>query len=556
MRPFTSLVLLGLLASCTSEAAESGVAPGNDSILARDLRADLFFLAGDGMRGRLTNTPENALAAEYIKSRFEHMGLEPAAAEGSYFQNYDLMTMTLGDGANSLEVSGIEEEPTELQPGEDYYPLSFSATGSARGGVVYAGFGITARERGHNDYSRGDIEGKIVLVLEREPGVNDPTSPFDGVVTAEASRTWRKALFAQQRGAVGILFVRDVHNRADGTDYARAHQQQWLSPPRRIPRYTLASWMDQVQIPAAQISATLAEQLVAGTGRTLEELARAAETSGGIEPVPLPGPVVELSVAVDRHRIPDRNVVAKIEGSDPDVSNEVVIICAHYDHDGATDAEIRNGADDDGSGTVALLEIAEAYAMAAESGNWPRRTVLFAAWNTEERGLLGAWAYTENPLWPLTDTVAVLNMDMVGRNEEVPEGQGGGGRFRGLEVQTAESNANAINVLGYTYSSDMVSEVERANERHGLELRFRYDDNVSQLLRRSDHWPFLQQGVPAVWMHTGLHPDYHRAGDRPERINYQKMESIARMVHQASWNLAQQDSRPMLDRDLENRDRD
>jgi Zn-dependent M28 family amino/carboxypeptidase len=151
----------------------------------------------------------------------------------------------------------------------------------------------------------------------------------------------------------------------------------------------------------------------------------------------------------------------------------------------------------------------------------------------------------------MADTVAVLNMDMVGRNEEVPEGPGGGSRFRGLEVQTAESNNNAINILGYTYSADMASEAELANERHGLDLRFRYDNNVSQLLRRSDHWPFLQMGVPAVWMHTGLHPDYHRAGDRPERINYEKMETIARMVHQMSWNLAQQDSRPGLNRDLE-----
>ena len=135
-------------------------------------------------------------------------------------------------------------------------------------------------------------------------------------------------------------------------------------------------------------------------------------------------------------------------------------------------------------------------------------------------------------------------MDMVGRNEEVPEG---GRRFRGLEVQTAQSNANAINVLGYTYTPDLATAVQSANRDHGLELKFRYDNNISQLLRRSDHWPFLQMGVPAVWLHTGLHPDYHRTGDRPERIEYEKMARIARMVHQASWNLAQQDGRPALE---------
>jgi Zn-dependent M28 family amino/carboxypeptidase len=140
--------------------------------------------------------------------------------------------------------------------------------------------------------------------------------------------------------------------------------------------------------------------------------------------------------------------------------------------------------------------------------------------------------------------VAVLNMDMIGRNEAVEAG--GGTRFRGLEVQTAESNGNAINILGYSRTPDLSAEVERANKAYGLTLRMRYDNNASNLLRRSDHWPFLQHGVPALWFHTGLHPDYHTVYDRPEKINYAKMEKIARLVHQVSWNLAQQESRPRL----------
>lgn len=220
----------------------------------------------------------------------------------------------------------------------------------------------------------------------------------------------------------------------------------------------------------------------------------------------------------------------------------MIILCAHYDHNGVSSGGIYNGADDDGSGTVALIEIAEAYALAASKGHRPRRSVLFAAWNAEERGLLGAWAYTERPLYPLERTVAVINMDMIGRNEEVQEG--GGRRFRGLEIQTAESNSNAVNILGYTYSPDLRAEIEQANVHYGLDLKMRYDNNASNLLRRSDQWPFLQNGVPAVFVHTGLHPDYHTVYDQPEKINYVKMEKIARLVHQTSWNLAQGKGRP------------
>jgi Zn-dependent M28 family amino/carboxypeptidase len=126
----------------------------------------------------------------------------------------------------------------------------------------------------------------------------------------------------------------------------------------------------------------------------------------------------------------------------------------------------------------------------------------------------------------------------------------GGNRFRGLEPQTAESNANAINIMGYSHSADMRSEVEEANQRIGLELKFRYDNNESNLLRRSDHWPFLQVGVPAVFFHTGLHPDYHTYRDTADKINYPKLQNIARLVYLTSWNLANQDGRPALDGDL------
>jgi Zn-dependent M28 family amino/carboxypeptidase len=184
-----------------------------------------------------------------------------------------------------------------------------------------------------------------------------------------------------------------------------------------------------------------------------------------------------------------------------------------------------------------VIDIAEAYALAAQEGVRPKRSILFAVFGSEERGpLLGSWAYTERPLRPLDKTVAVLNMDMIGRNMEVPIG--GGARFAGLTVQSAESNTNSVNIIGHSRHPTLKTAVEQANQAYGLTLKMDLDNNSSNLLRRSDQWPFLQRGVPAVWFHTGLHPDYHTVNDRAERLNYDKMEKIARLVHQVSWNLA------------------
>ncbi|GBD32182.1 Aminopeptidase YwaD [bacterium HR33] len=528
---------------CPLVAPAQQPAPEIASIRKEDLRADLFFLAGDQMGGRLTGTLENRIAAEFIKGRFERLGLVPAGSGRSYYQPFNLMTATLGEN-NRLGVILPDRVQLRLGFGQDFYPHRFSASAAVSGPVVFAGFGIAAPHLGHDDYRGNQIRGSVVLVLDHEPGENDPDSPFDGLVSSQASSPLEKTLAAQERGAVAIIFVADVHNHPGEENFSAAARNYWPPEALRIERYTLASWADRVRIPAIQISRALAETLVSGTGKTLLELAAGAEAPGGFRALPLPGVRVELETEVLRNVLTERNVVGLLEGSDPRLKDEWVIVCAHFDHNGSDGNQIYNGADDDGSGTVGLLEIAEAYSLAAARGQRPRRSVLFAAWNAEERGLLGAWAYVENPLHPLDRTVAVLNMDMIGRNEEVPEG--GGGRFRGLEIQTAESNRNAVNVLGYSRSPDLWELVREANRGVGLELRARYDNNPSNLLRRSDHWPFLQKGVPAIFFHTGLHPDYHTVYDRPEKINYEKLEKIVRLVYQTSWELAQREGRPRM----------
>ena len=206
-KPF--VLVLVCAAAIALEAQDR--APSNDLITKQALRADLFFLASDNLQGRLTNTPGNRIAADWIAQRFERMGLAPGGPDGSYFQPYDLMVATLGPvERNTLALVG-NTATVGMEYGKDFYPHRFSATGSAEGELAFAGFGITSPERQYDDFS-GDVKGKIVLVLDHEPGERDPASPFDGIVTADAASAQRKAMFAQDRGAVGILFVSDVHN--------------------------------------------------------------------------------------------------------------------------------------------------------------------------------------------------------------------------------------------------------------------------------------------------------------------------------------------------------
>src|SRR6266404_2604278 len=512
-------------------------APAIETIRKEDMKADLFFLASDGMRGRLTGSPEYALAAEWIAARYARLGLQHVAPNGSFYQRFDLVLSRLAEG-NRLIVSTGPDSRRVARQGEDFYPLIFSADAEARGRVSLRGFGIAAPELNWDDYRGRSVKGSIAMIFEGEPAPEDPKSEFDGLVTSEYANSLRKTLAAQARGAIALFSLTPATGAEDRAtrSFLSTAREYWPLKPPHLERYTLATYASQIRIPTLQISHALAEQILGREiGPMLEEAAQGSARASAESDV-----TIDLAASLNRTIVADRSVIARIEGSDPKLKSEAVLISAHYDHNGADGDQIYNGDDDNASGSVAVLDIAEAYAAAARQGHRPRRTILFAIWGSEERccgPLLGSWAWVEHPLWPLEKTIAVLNMDMIGRSEDVPEN--GGRRFRGLKVQTAASTANSVHVMGYSFSPELAAVLREANREIDLTLRMDYDNNASNLPRRSDQWPFLQRGVPAVFLHTGLHPDYHTTFDRPERIDYSKVERIARLVYQASWDLAQ-----------------
>jgi Zn-dependent M28 family amino/carboxypeptidase len=245
---------------------------------------------------------------------------------------------------------------------------------------------------------------------------------------------------------------------------------------------------------------------------------------------------VAISVDVQRHTFKSQNVLGLIEGTDPNLRKEVMIIGAHYDHDGESNGQIWYGADDNGSGTAALLEIAEAF---ANGKSRPARSILLCAFTGEEKGLLGSRYYVDHPVFPLNRTIAMFQMDMIGRNEDHSADPG-----QGIPEERASENANALNVLGSAFSPDLKTTISRENDRVDLTVRFRYDFKAEDLLRRSDQWSFLAREIPAVFFFTGLHPDYHTPRDTANKINYPKLEKVTRLVYLSAFQIAGKPAKP------------
>ena len=509
------------------------------SITSAELQSDLYFLASDEMQGREINTPFNDIAALYLAHRFQSMGLQPVE-DGAHFQYFTLVHAKLGK-RNRLRIRHSKSSfPITGTLKKDYFPFPLSAEGSVKAPLVFAGYGITAPEHDYDDYQELAAHRKIVVIMRHEPGENDPQSPFDGLLDSKYSEDFRKVLNAQDHGAAGVILVPDTANHSRRSNFSRHAKSVWPEDPSQHV-YALKIWAERIRIPVLFSSAEFADRFLNTRGSKLDEIQKKIDQQHRPHSFELSGVEVTLEASLTREQTRVRNVLAYLPGSDPKLKEEVVVVSAHFDHVGSRDGEIFNGADDDGSGTVGLLEVAQAYSLSPER---PKRSLLFAAWNAEERGLLGSRYYVQTPLFPLAKTVAVFQMDMIGRNEEIPDPTNP--RYHGLEKQTAAENTNSVNILGYTRSNDLRDVVAASNRYVGLELKFRYDNNSGNLLRRSDNWPFLVHGVPALFFHTGLHPDYHQPTDTPEKINYAKLEKVVRLVFLSSWNAANMQEAPRL----------
>lgn len=547
MRNVAISAAFGMLAFAGAAQAEApklapvpaAQAPGFERIREADLRADLTFVASDALQGRMSLQPGDDASVQWIAAEFAKAGLQPAAADAtgkpSYLQSVPLIEYRPNPAANTLTLrigTAVQSWKAPELIGGFRDDLELAAP------LVFAGFGISAPGVGYDDYRDLDVRGKVVLVFEHEPQENDPASRFNGTGNTRYATNRVKALNAQARGAVALLVMAEP-NRKHPSNLERVNRIGGSAkrvPP--LPGQALPD--DELRIPVLTVSDTVATALLAKAGATAQALQSAIDQSLSPQSRPLADTTVALHLEnTARSRGVSANVVGLLPGSDPTLAPETVIISAHHDHDGSSGPEIWHGADDNGSGTVGVVALARAFMANPVK---PKRSILFAVFAAEERGLLGSYYMALHPLRPLATTRAMINFDMIGRNEEHIASTRNA-------IEIAADTSNELNLVATKYSSDYKAAVERNNEFAGLRLSYKWDDEATQnVFFRSDQYPFILRDIPALWWFTGFHPDYHQQTDTWDKINYGKMEKILRLAYLTGFEFADTAQPPRFER--------
>src|SRR5262245_22153592 len=461
-----------------------------------DLLAHVEFLADDALEGRRSGTRGADRAARYVATRFHGLGLEPAGEGGGWFQEFEVPLETTAGDSSSLALKTAGGPVTPLRG--RLQPLPLSAAGEADGEVAFAGYGITDSESGHDDYAGLDAKDRVVLVLRFAPGMKareDPHAPMRGADLSD------KVLNARQHGAAGLLLLNGWSPAAPADDA--------FDPFRGAE--------SDGGIPAVQIANEAAEAIASAAGFDLRGAQAAIDAERKPRSAPLPGVRVALKADVIRRKGKARNVLGLLRGTDPTAGE--VVVGAHYDHlgtggrdslDPKAAGEVHNGADDNASGTAALLEIARSL---ASRGTKPTRTLLFAAFSGEEEGLLGSRRLVESSPGGSGPFTAMLNLDMVGR-----------------------SRGGKVDVGGVGTSTRWKPAVEAAGAGLGVDSRLSESARVS--FGGSDHESFYGQGIPVLFFFTGAHEDYHKPSDDASKVNAADAARIATLCARVAWTIA------------------
>ena len=497
----------------TIVAVTATVAAALPDIESDALLEHIRILSSDDMKGRGNGTPELERAADYVAAQFKAAGLRPGGKDGSYFQPFELVAgLTIGR-ENQITIEGQKRRFT-FAIGTGYYPLAASANDDTAAAsttlddvpMVFAGYGLVAPSAGYDDYAKIDVTGKAVLIFSHEPQEQSANSRLNGTRPMPQTTLAAKAAAARSRGAKALLVVSDPSHKTDEANY------------RLFP---LDPEAENHGLPVLRIRRDEMQPLL--DAWKLDDVAALIERDLVPRPRPLDGATMDYVEHLALNRRVVRNVVGVLPGSDPAKAGEAVVIGAHYDHVGIggrfsvtpeRTGEIHNGADDNASGTAAIIEMARS--AAGQSTRFPR-TLVFIAFAGEERGLLGSAHYVREPTIPVASTIAMVNLDMVGR------ARGG------------------VDVSGLEAAPSMEEDLRAAVRAAGSDLDIRRQGPGAG---RSDDSSFIDRRIPAINFFTGFHNDYHRPGDDWDKIDAAGTRRVATLALELAARLAARIDRP------------
>lgn len=544
-RVITALVLTSLLVITfpasyaqrpTDKSKRATVTPtvqrGVDTISATQIRDYLTFIASDEMEGR--DTPSRGLdtTAKFIAMNLARWGLKPAGDNGTFLQRIDLARNLVDLAQTRVEFNG-----RLLTPGTDYLPVGGS--GNISGQLVFAGSGWFLKTKAIDAFKGIDGNGKIAVVF------GTPNAPPRGVARADFGKQGEDYLnptdYARKVGAVAIVYVPDFQYLAN---WERNRQRIMERGTTVVAKFQTPA---SAPLPSIVVSPEVANAILTGEKQTATGIFNASYGPGLPASFALNATkTMKLSMTSRAETVPTQNVVGIWEGSDPVLKDEYVAVGAHYDHvgicaPGGVD-KICNGADDDGSGTSAILSMAEALAKAPTR---PKRSVLFVWHCGEEKGLWGSRYFTEYPTVPLDRIVTQINIDMIGRSKKE-----GDTNPRNKDL----TGPNDVYLIGSTMMSTELGELVQTVNKSYLNIGYdtRYDDpaDPNRFFFRSDHYNYAKKGIPIIFFFDGVHQDYHQPGDSPDKIDYQKMEKITRTVYMTLWEVASRATRVKVDKPL------
>ena len=526
--------------------AAGGVPRGAAEITASELKNYLTFISSDDMEGRDTPSRGLDITARFLAVQLARAGAEPAGDNGTYFQRIGLTKRKVeADKTSAVLTKGADGKPRSFEYGHDF--LAAAVSGVAEGSLVYVGHGYVIKEKNLDAYKGIDVKGKILVAHSGYP----PGVSRNDVRGASGER-WESAVtYAAKNGAKGVIYIPSFDSL---TRWDRNRNETSEEGTTRMDSSS-SSRPKEPEVPSITASTEMLAEIFQDEKMSAREIFRRAQTNEPADAFALSASKqVKFSVETTSTAVPTQNVVAIVRGSDPKLKDEYVAIGAHYDHVGVAgrgrSAEsggagadlIFNGADDDGSGTTALLVMAE---TAARLKPRPKRSLLFVWHAGEEHGLWGSAYYTQHPTVPLDHIVAQLNVDMIGRsraaNDTKPENK-------------LLTGPNEVYVIGSKMMSSSLAELsERVNDGYlKVSFNYHYDDpnDSTRLFFRSDHYNYAKKGIPIIFYFSGLHEDYHEPSDSVEKIDFTKMERITRTIYATALALSDAPSRPKVDRTL------